>query len=139
MKEKNNIVWLWIQRLIPVGCMVSFIMYLFYASALGKYDIKIMLGFLAACGCGIVQIFVKTGIFELLASVLMSVTMFYFITLTETVGSYADFFNNIVAFGHAELIGRINAVIIVTAIGTVLTIVGCFGSPQKEDITKKIN
>ena len=97
----------YIQAIVPVFCLISLITYLVYASALGKYDVKILLGLGLGCVLGALQLFLQIGVFELLSSVLISVTLFYFITLTETIGSYADYLNNIVAFGHSELIGRI--------------------------------
>ena len=107
-----------------------------YASALGKYDVKILLGLGLGCVLGALQLFLQIGVFELLSSVLISVTLFYFITLTETIGSYADYLNNIVAFGHSELIGQINATIITTLVTAVLAIEGCFVSGQKEQVGK---
>ena len=105
-------------------------------SGLGKYDVKILLGLGLGCVLGALQLFLQIGVFELLSSVLISVTLFYFITLTETIGSYADYLNNIVAFGHSELIGQINATIITTLVTAVLAIVGCFVSGQKEQVGK---
>lgn len=111
---------------------MSLVAYLVYASALGKYDVKVILGLGIGCALSTVQFWVKTGIIELIASIIISVTLFYFVTLTETVGSYADYFNNIVAFGHSELIGQMNVTVIITAITAILGIVGCFVSGQKK-------
>ena len=122
---KNKTVGFYIQAIVPVFCLISLITYLVYASALGL-----------GCVLGALQLFLQIGVFELLSSVLISVTLFYFITLTETIGSYADYLNNIVAFGHSELIGQINATIITTLVTAVLAIVGCFVSGQKEQVGK---
>ena len=97
-----------------------------------KYDVKVILGLGIGCALSTVQFWVKTGIIELIASIIISVTLFYFVTLTETVGSYADYLNNIVAFGHSELIGQMNVTVIITAITAILGIVGCFVSGQKK-------
>ena len=126
----------YIQAIVPVFCLISLITYLVYASALGKYDVKILLGLGLGCVLGALLLFLQIGVFELLSSVLISVTLFYFITLTDTIGSYADYLNNIVAFGHSELIGQINATIITTLVTAVLAIVGCFVSGQKEQVGK---
>lgn len=133
---KNKTVGFYIQAIVPVFCLISLITYLVYASAMGKYDVKILLGLGLGCVLGALQLFLQIGVFELLSSVLISVTLFYFITLTETIGSYADYLNNIVAFGHSELIGQINATIITTLVTAVLAIVGCFVSGQKEQVGK---
>lgn len=129
---KNRTIGFCIQAIVPIFCLISLIAYLVYASALGKYDVKILLGLGLGCVLGALQLFMQIGVFELISSVLISVTLFYFVTLTETIGSYADYLNNIVAFGHSELIGQINATIIVMLITAVLAIVGCFVSGQKE-------
>ena len=133
---KNKTVGFYIQAIVPVFCLISLITYLVSASALGKYDVKFVLGLGLSCVLGALQLFLQIGVFELLSSVLISVTLFYFITLTETIGSYADYLNNIVAFGHSELIGQINATIITTLVTAVLAIVGCFVSGQKEQVGK---
>ena len=119
---KNKTVGFYIQAIVPVFCLISLITYLVYASALGKYDVKILLGLGLGCVLGALQLFLQIGVFELLSSVLISVTLFYFITLTETIGS--------------ELIGQINATIITTLVTAVLAIVGCFVSGQKEQVGK---
>lgn len=129
---KNRTIGFYIQAAIPLLCLVSLVAYLVYASALGKYDVKVILGLGIGCALSTVQFWVKTGIIELIASIIISVTLFYFVTLTETVGSYADYLNNIVAFGHSELIGQMNMTVIITAITAILGIVGCFVSGQKK-------
>ena len=82
---KNKTVGFYIQAIVPVFCLISLITYLVYASALGKYDVKILLGLGLGCVLGALQLFLQIGVFELLSSVLISVTLFYFITLTETI------------------------------------------------------
>ena len=78
---KNKTVGFYIQAIVPVFCLISLITYLVYASALGKYDVKILLGLGLGCVLGALQLFLQIGVFELLSSVLISVTLFYFITL----------------------------------------------------------
>ena len=92
---KNRTIGFYIQAAIPLLCLVSLVAYLVYASALGKYDVKVILGLGIGCALSTVQFWVKTGIIELIASIIISVTLFYFVTLTETVGSYADYLNRI--------------------------------------------
>ena len=46
---KNKTVGFYIQAIVPVFCLISLITYLVYASALGKYDVKILLGLGLGC------------------------------------------------------------------------------------------
>ena len=63
---KNRTIGFYIQAAIPLLCLVSLVAYLVYASALGKYDVKVILGLGIGCALSTVQFWVKTGIIELI-------------------------------------------------------------------------
>lgn len=130
---KNRAIGFYMQAMAAITGFLSVFVYFFYVSALGKIDKLVIAGLVIGFLCGAVQLFVKTGIFALMMSILFSVTLFYFITCTETIGSYTDYFNNIVAFGHPELIGIINLVIGFIAVSAVIAIIGCFFTTKKEE------
>jgi len=128
---KNQAAGFYIQTIAAIAGLISIVVYFRYASALGIVDKLVVIGMITGILCGIVQLLLNIDVFALLMSVSFSVTLFYFITCGETIGSYMDYINNIVAFGHSELIGHINLVIGFVAVSTVLAIVGCFFSTRK--------
>lgn len=106
--------------------VVSLIVYLVYAAALGTTDLLVVAGLLLACLCGAAQLRLNISVPALAMTALLSVTTFYFITCTETIGSYADYFSNIVAFGHPELIGNINTTVAIMLIASLVSVVANF-------------
>ena len=135
MKEtrKNKAFGFYITVAAAILGIVALILYFYYASLLGTRDYLVVAGIIVGVVCGLVQLYLRFGIFSLVMSAVYSVTLFYFITSTETIGSYTDYFNNIVAFGHSELLMNINMVIGVLGVAALLTIVGCFLSISKEE------
>jgi hypothetical protein len=111
--------------------VIALIVYLVYAAALGSIDLRVVVGVLLGCLCGVLQLWDKSSIPALAMTVLYSVTTFYFITCTETIGSYADYFSNIVAFGHPELIGQINTTVAMLLIAALVSVVGGFLPTKK--------
>ena len=123
---KNKARGFYIQVLAAAGGVTSLVLYFVYASALGVTDSIVVAGMVAGIACGVTQLFLKSGIPTLAMTALYSVTIFYFITCTETIGSYADYFSNIVAFGHPELVGHITAIVIVGVISALFAVISCF-------------
>lgn len=120
-----------VQALTGIFGLVALGFYLAYAVALGTVDPLVVAGLVAGAVCGGLQLLMKPGVFALAMSILYSVTAFYFGTCTETVGTFADYFSNIVAFGHPDLIGNMCAVLVAMLIGTLLSIIGCFMPTEK--------
>ena len=112
---------------------LALILYLNYSAKLGNTDILVVLGIvLGAAACG----FQLTGKFTfpvLLGAVIYSVTAFYFVTGADVVGSFADYFSNIVAFGHPELVGNIVAAAAPLLISAIMAIIGSFLPTYQND------
>lgn len=133
LNQKKPAGW-YLTALAIVGGAATMVLYLAYAAALGTTDAWVAAGLLAGAACGAAQLFLPTGIFALIMSALYSVSTFAFITCRETIGSYTDYFSNIIAFGHPELIGQINAVVIAGALSAVLAVVSCFLPSSKQEV-----
>ena len=123
---KNKASGFYITAVAAVLGIAALILYFYYASLLGTRDYLTVAGIIAGIVCGVIQLFTDIGVFSFVMSAAYSVTLFYFITCTETIGSYTDYFNNIVAFGHPELLVNINLVIGFLGAAALLTVVGCF-------------
>ena len=134
---KNKASGFYIMAAATVLGAVALILLFYYASLLGTVDYLTVTGIIVGIVCGVLQLFVGVEVFSLVMSAAYSVTLFYFITCTETIGSYTDYFNNIVAFGHPELLVNINLVVGVLGVAALLTVVGCFLPISKEILGKQ--
>ena len=111
--------------------VLALILYFVFAAGLGSTSVLVIAGIVLGAASFAAALAVDFTPLVLCGTALYSVTAFYFITSSEVIGSYADYFSNIVAFGHPELVGIITATAIVMVIAAIIGVVGCFMPAKK--------
>ena len=116
----------YVQLLAAIAGIVSLIVYFIYALRLGKSDPLVIAGLIISILTCVLQLKIDFTLPVLVGAVVYSLTGFYFLSGTESIGTYTDYFSNIIAFGHPELVNIMTCAAALMIVSALLAVAGSF-------------